>query len=162
MPAKSYIAVPDRPKSDAWNEASLEFKKLASDECQAAGAGDHLRNFKWDPQFTNQNWTLLLRPAYASYYVDDEGKPQKILVHGTTGQISGQRRASIKKAQTQALTIFIIAAVIFMLGLIIGAVGLLLPPALVLGGLLLLVGVFVGLSALIPIFRAWQFNQSQR
>jgi predicted transporter len=68
----------------------------------------------------------------------------------------------MRKAQTQALTIFIIAAVIFLFGLMIGAVGLVFPPALLVGGLMLLVGVFAGLAALIPLFRAWQFNQNQR
>lgn len=162
LPAQSYVAIPDRPQQDAWNEAALEMKNIAGSECQAAGGADHFRNFKWDPQFSHQNWTLMLRPAYVSYYVDDDSKPQKVLIHGTTGRITGQRKASMKKAQTQALTIFIVAALIFMLGLIIGAVGLAFPPALVFGGLMLLVGVIVGLSALIPIFRAWQFNQGQR
>ena len=162
MPSESYVAIPDRPKNDAWNDVVIEMKKIAASECRTAGSAEHLRNYKWNPQFSDQIWTLFLRPAYASYYIDDEGKPQNILIHGTSGRVTGQRKASMRKAQTQALTIFIIAAVIFLFGLMIGAVGLVFPPALLVGGLMLLVGVFAGLAALIPLFRAWQFNQNQR
>jgi hypothetical protein len=157
----SLIKLPNRLPQDAWNDAVIEAQKAAAAECQLASKADHIRNFKWQPDYTNQNWTLLLRPIFVSYYLDDDGQPQRILLNGISGKLAGQRRSSMKRAQSVALTIVLVAAGIFLLGLLLGAVGLVFPPALIIGGLVLLAATFIGLGAIVPIVQAWQFNKSK-
>jgi hypothetical protein len=152
---------PTRPIDDAWTDASLEAYRWAAEECRVAGKADHIRGYKWTADFIDKHWTLLLRPVYTSYYLDDEQKPQKVWIHGTTGRLTGERRSSTKRAQAAALNILTVAAVIFFIGLLITAVGFVIPPVAILGGLVLIIAIFTGLGALIPLVRSWQFNQNQ-
>lgn len=156
-----YIKLPTRLQDDAWNEAAIEVQRQASDECRIAGSADFIRNFKWEPNFIKQNWTLFLRPIYTSYYLDDDHKVQRLWIQGVTGKISGTRKSSLKRAQGRAITILTIAAVIFLLGLVIAGIGLIFPPALLLGGLVLIIASVTGVSALLPIFKSWQFNKAR-
>jgi hypothetical protein len=157
-----FLALPNRHQSDAWSEAVLEIQKIAAEECRQATDADHQRNFKWQPQFPERNWTLFLRPVYSSYYLDDDGMPQPVLINGVSGQLTGKRKASFKHAQAQAMNILIVAAIIFMIGLLLGGVGLIFPPLLVAGGFLLVAGTFTALGALVPLIHVWQFNQQTR
>lgn len=161
MMGRALIRLPDRSTGDAWPDAEPTVRTLAAKECQKAASADHFRQFRWKPVYTNRNWTLLLRPVYATYYLDDEGQPQPVLLHGQTGQINGARRGSMRRAQKTALIIAIVAAVIFVLSLILGAVGLMVPPLLVVAAIGIVVALLVGLGALVPIVRVWQFNRRQ-
>ena len=40
----------------------------------------------------------MLLPVYAASYLDDQGQPQSIFIHGQTGQIAGTRRSSMQRA----------------------------------------------------------------
>ena len=51
---------------------------------------------------------------------------------------------------------------IFVVSLVIAAAGLVAPPVAVLGGVGILIALVLGLSALVPILRVWQFNRQQR
>ena len=103
----------------------------------------------------------MLLPAYTTYYLDDTKNPQPVLLHGQTGQISGVRRASIKRAQRATWTIAAVAALIFFLGLGIVAASLFEPDVRVVGVMGLTVSLFAGLGSLAPIIIAWQFNRSE-
>lgn len=155
----SLLRLPNRPPQDAWGNAEQAFAAAAGEECRQAAAADHIRQFRWQPQFTQKNWTLLLMPLYSTFYLDDENRPQAVLIHGVSGKISGSRRASMARAQSTALTLVIIAAALFMFGLLISAAGIIFPPALMLGGLLLVLAVMLALGAVYPIFAVWNFNR---
>ena len=169
-PARAYAAaeagdalvrLPDRAPQDVWTAAAPGVQAAASEECRRAAGADHMRGFAWQPEFHDQNWTLLLSPAYTSYYLDDEGKPQPVLVNGQTGQLSGKRLASMKRAQRASLYILIAAVVIFLLSLAATAAGALLPPLLPVGAVGLALALFVGLGAVIPVGMTWGFNWGQ-
>ncbi len=155
----AYIKLPTRIQSDAWNDATIEIHRLANEECRIAGGADHIRNFKWVPSYSEQNWTLNLKPIYSSYYLDDDRNRRRVWIHGTTGKITGIRKSSMKRAQGRALMILIVAAVLFFVGLVIAGIGLVFPPALILGGLVLLAASITGLAAIYPVFQSWQFNR---
>ena len=53
------------------------------------------------------------------------------------------------------------AAVIFMLSLLLALAGAVVPPLLAVGGVGLFAAVLVALAAAIPALTAWQFNRSQ-
>jgi len=157
----AYIRLPDRSKDDVWPDAIPGFIKEASEEVRQAAGSDHIREFRWKPEFTKKNWTYLLLPIFSAYYLDDENKPQLILIHGQSGRIYGMRRGSMRRAQRKVLLILGIASLIFVISTILAFAGLFFPPVVVVGGIGMVGAVFVSLGAVIPVFRVWRFNKSQ-
>lgn len=153
--AGALVRLPNRNPVDAWPDAQPAFQKQASEECQSAAAAQHIRQYGWQPDFSAQNWTLLLLPIYSTYYLDDDGQPLPILLNGRTGQISGTKKASMKRAKKYARNLAILAAVLFLATLAL----LLLRPNLALFTLILTL--FIGLGAIVPIAQASRFNRSQ-
>jgi hypothetical protein len=156
--ARAFVRLPDHTPEETWSEATTAFQKTAADECRTACAAAHLRQFSWKAELSQINWTLMLLPAFSSYYLDDKGLPQTILLHGQTGHISGARRASMRKASGASLTFFLAGIILFLLGLILdnfsaaSAAISLVSLALILGG------IGSGIAALFPILTAWDFN----
>jgi len=155
----AFLRLPDRPMEDAWPEAVDALKQAAAEECCRAAGADHVRQFQWEPAFSDQNWTLLLLPVYLTYYLDDDGRPQQILLNGQTGQLSGQRRASMKRAQQAALWVLAAAVLVFMLSLALLVFGIVLPPVMAIGGLGILLSLLIGLGAILPPAIAWNVNR---
>jgi hypothetical protein len=155
------VALPDRTPEGAWPAALPTVRRRAAEECQEAADADHLRQFRWRPEFLSRDWTLLLRPVYATTYEDDKGHPRVLLIHGRTGRVDGARRASMARAQPRALIIGALALVMFVASLAFAAAGLLVPPLLIVGGLGGLAALLTGAGALVPIARVWQFNRQQ-
>ena len=157
----SFVRLPNRPPQDAWSDARPALQSAAAAECRQAIGADHIRNFRWQPEFLNQNWTLLLTPLYATFYQDDEGQPQPVLVNGQSGRISGARRASMKRAQRASLITLGVGILLFIISMVVLAVGLGLPPVLPVGIIGLVVSLIVGLGAIYPIATAAWFNKKQ-
>ncbi|MEM7343520.1 MAG: hypothetical protein AAF485_04710 [Chloroflexota bacterium] len=156
----SFIRVPNRLPEDAWSDAIPGIQAAAHQECQQASQADHLREFRWSAEYGNLNWTLLLLPMYVTYYLDDEQQPQQILIHGQSGKIEGQQRASMKRAQQTALYIAIAAIIIFGITLVLGALSFAVPPLFLLAAIGLVIALIVGLAALIPLVIVWRFNKT--
>jgi hypothetical protein len=154
------IRLPDRVPSDVWREALPAVQAAAAEECRQASRADHQRGFRWSPIFPCQNWTLLLRPVYTTYYLDDDGNPQAVLIHVQTGKVSGQRRASEKRGQRAAGIILGAALALFLVSLVLSLLSTAFPPLLPIGGLGILLALLVALSAVFPVFQVWQFNRS--
>jgi hypothetical protein len=161
LAGEAFIHLPARSRQDAWPDALPRLQSLAAEECRQAAGADHLRDFRWTPEFEGQNWTILLQPVYSTYYLDDEGKPQPVYLNGQNGFVSGVRRASPRLARRRSLTILIVAAVIFLISLVLALAGALVPPLLALGGIGLFAAVLVAFTAAIPAVQVWQFNRSQ-
>lgn len=159
--AGSIIRLPDRVPGDAWREAFPAIQAAAGEECRQAARADHQREFRWTPQFLSQNWTLLLRPVYTTFYLDDEGIQQAVLIHGQSGRVSGQRRASSKRAQRAAWIVLGAALVIFLASLALSVASAVFPPLLPIGGFGFLFSLLVALGAVFPVFQVWQFNRSE-
>ena len=155
------IRLPDRSQQDAWPDAEPILQATAARECQQAAGADHARDFHWSPQFPKRSWTLMLLPLYTSYYLDDEGQPQPVMLHGQSGAASGARRASMKRAQRYTWAILAVSAIVFVISLGIGAVGIVLPLLLPLGGIGVIAAVLVALGAVYPIYSAWSFNRGR-
>jgi len=88
------VALPIRPPSDAITTAEAGFAKRAAAESRQAIAADHVRQFRWSPEFVSQNWTLRLIPAYATYYRNEDGTIHPILIHGQSAEILGEKHRS--------------------------------------------------------------------
>lgn len=156
---KSVVRLPNRTTEDAWPDTQPGLQRAAAQECQTAAKADYIRDFRWSPEFSGFNWTLLLQPVYATYYLDDDNQPQPVLIHGQTGRISGARRASLKRAQRLSLVIAAIALMLFVLSVVVAGIGLVFPPLLMVGGPGILIAVVVGLGALAPMVVARRFNR---
>ena len=159
--SKAFVRLPDRNPEDAWPSAVPALQSAAAEECRQATAADHIRQFRWSPDYVKRNWTLMLLPMYTTYYLDDENHPKVILIHGQSGRVSGERRASMKRAQRTSLIFLIVALVIFVIGLLVAAASLVSPDLLVYGGIGILLALFIALSAVVPVGMAWSFNRSQ-
>ncbi len=160
--AESLLRLPDLSPNDAWPEALPALQNAASDECRRAAKAEYIREFRWRADYQDQNWTQLLLPVYATYYLDDQDTPQPILIHGQTGRPGGARRASMKRAQRLSLLIGGLA-IIFFLGALFAAAASYFEEALFAFGVLGLALAFItALLALTPIVIVWQFNQRQK
>ncbi len=153
--------LPNRGKEDAWPAAVLSVQAAAAEECRQAATADHIRGFRWSPEYQGQNWTHLLLPMYTTFYLDDEQAPQPILIHGQVGRLHGRRRASMARARRTAGILLAIAAVVLLLGLGAGAFSVVLPALLLPAGIGVFLGVLIGLGAGLPILIVWQFNRTQ-
>jgi hypothetical protein len=158
---EAFVRLPNRIPEDAWTEALPAFQSAAAAECQVAAAANHLREFNWSPEFSSQNWTLLLNPLFTSFYLDDEGEIQVVMINGQSGKVSGARRASMKRAQRIAWVVLGVAFIVFLISSILTALGIVVAPALPVGVLGLALSVLIGLGAIMPFIIVWQFNRAQ-
>jgi hypothetical protein len=157
--AGSIVRLPNRPPEDAWNEALVSLKTAVAQDCRLASEADHLRSFKWSPRFANQQWSQLLLPLYTSYYLDDDNQAQMVLLHGQTGQLHAPKRASMKRARRVAGVIAAVAAVFLLLTLLLVVLGFTVAEgALAWAGLVGVLAVGVGGTAVIPLIYAWYVN----
>ena len=159
---RACVRLPDRSPQDAWSDAAAGFQRWGAAEVQKACASDHLRQFRWKARFDALNWTLMLLPAYSTYYLDDQGQPQAVLLHGQTGRFTGKRRASMQRAQQTSLVLLVIGLALAILGLGAGAGSMILPLLLPIAIVGLLAGLAMMLGALVPVGIAWDFNRRDR
>lgn len=156
------VRLPDNPPDEAWSEAAASLQKAAAHDCQQACDAGHLRQFRWNAQFSQLNWTLLLLPLYSTYYLDDEGRRKPILIHAQTGQVTGTRRVSLKRTRGYSLGIFLFSMAIILIGLLSD---LLLTSryatfALV-STLVIIFGIAGILGSALFYLIAWDFNRKQ-
>ncbi|MCA9974030.1 MAG: hypothetical protein KC425_27650 [Anaerolineales bacterium] len=158
--AEAAVAVhlPNRPPADAWPDAQAALKTRAAAECRQAAAADHVREFRWAPEFDGQNWTLLLLPLYVTHYVDDDAQVRRVLLHGQTGALRGERRASLRQARRWSLALAGVAAVIFVLSVVAALVGRPDERWLSLAGGGLAAGLLLAGTAVLPLLVAWSVN----
>jgi hypothetical protein len=152
------VRIPTLEPEAAWPGAQTAFVRAAQAECQQAAAADHIRDFTIDAQYSGLNWTLLLLPAYVTWY-EESGQVWPVLVNGQIGHVSGARRASPRKARNASLITGAIALLLILLGGLLSLVGLLFPPLIAVGGVILLVGVVPALIAPIPAIAVWAYNR---
>lgn len=159
---EAVVRVPARTTPDAWPEVVPGLQTLAADECRQAAAAQHLRDFRWAPQYPARNWTQLLSPFFTTYYLDDEGQPQPLIIDGQSGAIDGRRYSSYRRARRYALMLLAIALVFFCLTLGLGVAAYFWSTVTAVAVIAGLITVGFGFLALVPLLLAWQFNTRQR
>jgi len=155
--AGAALRVPDLPPQSAWPLAQSRLETAAAEECRAAAGAQHGRNFAVRAQFANLNWTQLLLPLWVTTYQDDDGRVRVIAVNGQSGQPHGPRLASQRKGLRQAGILAAIAAIAFVLGLVLALAG---GPALAgFAPIALVPAFFLAAAALVPAVWPWQWNR---
>jgi hypothetical protein len=159
--AGAALRVPDLPPESAWPLAQANLDQAAGDECQQAAAAQHLRNFSLRAAYESLHWTQLLLPLYTTFYTDDQGQRHPVYINGQTGAIGGVRLASQRKGWLWAGILLGVAAAVFVVALLISAIGLAFPPAIIIGVILGVTAVGLACDAIVPAAWPWQWNRRQ-
>jgi hypothetical protein len=155
------VFLPNLSPLDVHDEATMALTKAAEGDCKIAAASDHGRNYSLDADYDQFNWTQMLLPVLCTYYQDDTGKIHPIYINGQNGTICGNRVASTSKGLTVAGIIAAVALFAFILGVVINLLGAAIPPLIVIGTILIIVGVLGGLGALVPALWPYHWNRQQ-
>jgi hypothetical protein len=155
------LRVPDLSPESAWPLAQANLDRAAGIDCTQAAGAQHVRNFNLRARYESINWTQLLLPVYVTYYTDDQGQAHSVYINGQTGVAGGVRLASQRKGWIWAGVSLAIAIVFFVLGLISFLAVPLFAPLGVLGGLLVLLGLGMGVFAIVPAVWPWRWNRDQ-
>jgi hypothetical protein len=156
--ADAAVRIPTLDPEAAWPGAETAFVRAARADCRQAAGADHIRDFKVEAGYEALNWTLLLLPAYVTWYREGE-RVWPLLVNGQSGRVSGVRRASARKANVTSLVLGAIALLLFVLGGLMALLGAAVPPVAAVGGVILILGLFLAVVAPIPAIGVWASNR---
>jgi hypothetical protein len=153
------LRVPDIQPENTLGQVKARMKQAAQEECCLAAGARYAQNFKLQADYSNFQWEQLLLPMYCTYYTDDDGQARPVIINGQTGKIGGQRLASQKKARQLAILILICGLAIFMVGAVLRIILATEPLFSLLGIFLLIVGLGVAVSALVPALYPLRWNR---
>ena len=152
------VRVPSLDPEAAWPGAADALVHAAQAECELATNADHIRDFAIEADYSRLHWTLLLLPAYTTWY-EEGGQVWPVVINGQTGKVNGVRRASARKANVAAVILGIIGGLLFGGGGVIALLGAILPPAGLIGAIALVIGLLIAIAAPIPAISVWGFNR---
>jgi hypothetical protein len=155
------VRLPDRSPADQWPAAVEEVRKKVGEDCQRATGADHVRELYLDLSAEQADWSVLLKPAWITWYRDEQGQTHVLRVDGATGEVCGPRLASEAAGRRWARVCYLSGLLVGLLGLVLGLVGLVLWVLLPLAGALLLLGALVGLAGSWPHLQPGRWNQTQ-
>lgn len=156
------LRIPDLPPESAWPPAESNLHKAAAEEVRLSAGGQHIRQFSLQTSYENVHWTQLLLPLYFTFHLDDQGRRQPVYINGQNGKVGGIRMASQAKGWLWGGILALAGLVLLTSGLLAAAVGSILPLAAVVGLPLVLLGVVVGLLAIVPLTWPWRWNRAQK
>lgn len=105
------VALPDKPLSEAWEEGYQYIYDKAAEACKRAIPGDTYKDFQMRLQLSDLTTKLVYVPIYILAYRYG-GKPYRVVIHGRTGTVAGDRPISWAKV---GLAILLVVAVIGLL-----------------------------------------------
>lgn len=155
---RGVVRVADHDPQAAWPDAEHVLGRTASIECKSASEADHVRNWAMQARYEDLHWTQMLVPAYVTYYRDGE-QSYPVWVNGQNGTVYGLKHLSQSKATATSLVIGALAALAFLIGVVLALVGAVLVAPLVIGVLLIILGVLLGLAAPVPAIWVWIRNR---
>ena len=156
--AGAVVRFPSLEPKAAWPGVEAAFVRAAEAECRQAAGADHIRDFVLQAEYSDLNWTLLLLPAYVTWYQEGE-RIWPVLVNGQNGRVSGVRRALARKANVTSLVLGVVGLLLFLVGGGLALLGAALPPAAVVGVVILVIGLLLAVAAPIPAIGVWVFNR---
>ena len=130
---------------DAWQRGRRDMRAKAKRACYADTGSSHVRNFRMQVDFSDEQWRYILLPVYMAAYTF-EGRTFQVMVNGQTGQVAGQKPVAWARVWLAIAVMLSPGACLGLLGLLtlpiggIGVVGLILGATLFVLGL---IGTFV-------------------
>jgi len=158
---RSVVRVPDYAPEAAWPDAEQALSRTATLECKSASQADHVRNWSMGARTYGLTWTQMLVPAYLTWYREGD-EPHPVWINGQSGHVHGHKYASQRKARMTSLVAGGLAAVFFLIGMLLALIGSIDAALVSLGVLMVISALALGLSAPIPAIWAWLRNRSLR
>jgi hypothetical protein len=155
------VRVPDYAPESAWPDAEQALDGIAALECKRASEADHVRNWAMQAQYEALTWTQMLVPSYVTWYREGD-EPHPVWINGQSGHVHGPRYASRRKARTTSLVMGGLAALLFLIGMLLVVIGSAVAVLMALGGLMVIGALLLGLLAPIPVIWAWLRNRNLR
>jgi predicted RNA-binding Zn-ribbon protein involved in translation (DUF1610 family) len=87
------VALPDKPLPEAWQEGHSRILSMVEAACKRAVPGDTHRDFRMQAQLSGLTTKLVYVPVFLLVYRYG-GKPYRVVIHGRTGVVSGDRPIS--------------------------------------------------------------------
>jgi transcription elongation factor Elf1 len=87
------VALPDKPLPEAWQEAQRQIREKVEALCKAQIPGDTYRDFSMELRLSQVTTKLAYVPIYILAY-RYAGKPYRVVVHGRTAVVGGDRPIS--------------------------------------------------------------------
>jgi hypothetical protein len=157
--SQAVVRVPDLHPENAWPQAQAALHQAAAEECQQASQAQHVRNYAIQATYANLHWTQLLQPMYATYYLDDQSRPQILLVNGQSGVIGGPRRASQRKGCLFSGIGLGISVFLLFLYVLLVVAGRSIPALASLAVVTICLVLGVGITSLVFAAWPWQWNR---
>lgn len=154
------VRTADIEAAAAWKIALPELERRAANDCRTAANAQHREQFVLRAAFSEPHWTLMLLPTFVSGYTTDEDRWIPVRINGQTGFVSGQKRASMHRAQGWALGLGLVALLAFVITVLLALASVMAPRILTMAGLLLVVTLGLSLAAPLPLIVAWQYNRA--
>ena len=155
------IRLPDRHPREARPGAEAAFHRLAARQAHEALGSDHLADVVIDGSLRQEEWTWLLVPVWTTWYDDDAGERRALWVSGVTGRVWGPRMASQRKGLYWAALWVVLGLGCLAGSVVVGLVGIVLWPLLLLAAVGGLLGLLLMVLALVPVLTAWRHNRTQ-
>ena len=158
---ETLVRVPDVMPADSGWEAKQVVEARALEDCRKAVEANEGKDFQWNPQKTDLNWTVLLVPMYLTYYTADDGKRYNIHVSGHHRHADGVLIASESKAREEMMRRVTIAAGVI-IAAVIALIVLLNFPLFVVVVIAIIAGVAAYSWASQPMREVQAFNSSRQ
>ncbi len=159
--ADAWVQLPDVPPDEAWPDAEAGIAKKVGQDVRQAIDVRHVRGVTVSADYPDVNYTWMLLPMYASWYVDSGGVRRPVLFHGETGQVYGKRMASVTKGLVWGAVIGTFATGLLLLAGFVGLVGIVLLPLLAVAAVLGALSLPFFALALWPPLSAWSHNRRE-
>jgi hypothetical protein len=156
------IRIPDLHPENTWPLAQSALQQAAAEDCRQAAQAQHQRSFSIQAAYANLHWTQLLQPLYATYYLDDQGKPQIVLVNGQSGVVGGPRRASQRKGCLWSAIGLGISSFLLIIYLLLVLVGRSIAGLSALAVMTICAALVMAGLAIVPALWPWQWNRSHQ
>ena len=156
------VVAPEVNPQKVWDQAKVLLDKAVENECARACNGQHIRGFSISAEYGSKNWSLLLLPYIASYYVNDTGEKIPVYINGQSGRIHGSRFVSTHKALSIAAIGGIISLLMIISGILALILGSVLPPLPIIGLILITFSFVIGILSILPVIWAMFHNKQEK
>lgn len=155
------LQLPDRTPSEQWPAAVQILRGRVGSDCARAAGAQHFRDLRLALDAEQAAWTWLLLPGWTTWYDDDEGVRRILWVDGSSGAAAGPRMASPAKGRRLAVGLALGASICVGVGAVVGVLGIVLWPLLLVAALLFAVAVGLGIAAIPSVFGPARHNRAE-
>ena len=122
----------------AWKTVRDRMREETRLKCRDQATTTQIRQFTMSLDFSDESWRYVLLPVYVAVY-RYENQVFQVMVNGQTGTIAGQRPVDWPKVWLAVTGMLAPGVLLGLFGLLASAVGAVVPPSLIAGGVVLVI-----------------------